>query len=204
MSPDGDDDERPELIEVEDSDDEEDDEEDAEDEETAEQELERLQKDWRSPIYAFFNPEVTINDVEGRRVHDFTCNAKHCKGKGKNTRLVRRYLDTGDSKSTSSLHRHAKICWGEENVAKADEAKDVGIARAALKGAELRDGSITAIFERTGKGKVTYSHRPHTRVETRIVDDKGFNALMKTGRPGYYIPSRHTVARDTKHVFRKT
>ena len=27
---------------------------------------------------------------------------------------------------------------------------------------------------------------------------------MKTGRPDYYIPSRYTVARDVKHVFKKT
>lgn len=27
---------------------------------------------------------------------------------------------------------------------------------------------------------------------------------MKTGRPNHYIPSRHTVARDVKHVFQRT
>ncbi len=68
-----------------------------------------LQKDWWSPIYAFFQPEVEINYVGGCRVHDFSCGAKHCKGKGKNPRLVRRYLDTGDKKSTSGLRRHASI-----------------------------------------------------------------------------------------------
>ena len=91
-------------------------------------------------------------------MHDFTCNTKNCKGKGKNPRQVRCYLDTRDSKSTSSLHHHAKQCWGCEIVAKADETKDVGIAHTGLKGAELKDGSITAVFERTGKGKATYLH----------------------------------------------
>ena len=100
-------------------------------------------------------------------MHDFTCNAKNCKGKGKTPRQVRRYLDTGDSKSTGSLRRHAKLCWGSDIVAQADATKDVGIARAGLKDAELKDGSITAVFERTGKGKITYSHRPHTHAETR-------------------------------------
>jgi hypothetical protein len=28
--------------------------------------------------------------------------------------------------------------------------------------------------------------------------------LMKSGRPEYYLPSRHTVARDVKVVFNKT
>ena len=34
-----------------------------------------------------------------------------------------------------------------------------------------------------------------------IVKDRGFVSLMKTGRPGYYIPSPETVSRDTKKVF---
>lgn len=36
-----------------------------------------------------------------------------------------------------------------------------------------------------------------------IVEDRGFKVLMKTGRPEYYIPSRVTVARDVKFVFKK-
>ncbi len=73
----------------------------------------------------------------------------------------------GDSKSTGALRWHAKTCWGEVNVAKADQAKDIDMAWDALKGAVLRDGSITAVFERTGKGKVTYSHCQHMKAETR-------------------------------------
>ena len=37
-----------------------------------------------------------------------------------------------------------------------------------------------------------------------IVDDRGFQSLMKTGRPEYYIPSRWTVSRDVKLVFART
>jgi hypothetical protein len=46
---------------------------------------------------------------------------------------------------------------------------------------------------------VTESMRPFS-----IVEDKGFQMLMKTGRPSMYIPSRHTVARDVKLVFQNT
>ena len=53
---------------------------------------------------------------------------------------------------------HAIKCWGQEIVEKSEEAKNIASAREVLKGAELCDGSITAVFERTGKGKVTYSH----------------------------------------------
>ena len=35
----------------------------------------------------------------------------------------------------------------------------------------------------------------------KIVDDRGFKKLMKTGRPGYYLPSKETVSRDVKQVF---
>ncbi len=46
---------------------------------------------------------------------------------------------------------------------------------------------------------VAESQRPFS-----IVEDDGFKNLMKTGRPEYYIPSRYTVARDVKEVFKKT
>jgi hypothetical protein len=101
-------------------------------------------------------------------VHDFTCNAKVCKGKGKNSRLVRRYLDTRDSKSTGSLRRHAKVCWGEENVARADEVKNIDDARQALKGAKLINGTITAVFERIGKGKISYANTSAYKVGNEV------------------------------------
>lgn len=37
----------------------------------------------------------------------------------------------------------------------------------------------------------------------KIVSDRGYQCLMKTGRPDYYIPSPETVSRDTKQVFVK-
>src|SRR5258707_15863287 len=106
--------------------------------------LARLQKDWRSRVYAFFRSEVDIVYVDDRKCHEFTCNAKHCKGKGKNARIVRRYLDTKDKASTKSLRAHAIKCWGQEIVKKSEEARNIASAREVLKGAELHDGSITA------------------------------------------------------------
>ena len=35
----------------------------------------------------------------------------------------------------------------------------------------------------------------------KIVKDRGFQSLMKTGRPEYHIPSPQTVSRDVKKVF---
>ena len=38
----------------------------------------------------------------------------------------------------------------------------------------------------------------------KIVEDRGFQCLMKTGCPEYYIPSASTVSRDVKLVFART
>jgi hypothetical protein len=154
--------------------------------------------------------------------------AKSCKKK------IRRYLDKKDAKSTSNLRKHAKSCWGTEAVEAADRTKDVTEARDSVVKPLSKDGSITAIFERVGKGKVSYSHRQHTKTEAKyvpyftyildlkhdraeivrwvaesvrpfeIVKDRGFQSLMKTGRPEYYIPSPSTVSRDVRMVFSRT
>lgn len=125
----------------------------------------RLTKDWKSPIYTFFKPEPIIEEIDGRRAHTFYCNVKSCKNK---TRAVRRYLDKGDGKSTSNLRTHAVKCWGLEAV-EAANGVSLADARTATKKGKLCDGSITAAFERKGKGKVTYSHRQHTKAETKYV-----------------------------------
>lgn len=56
--------------------------------------LERLQDEWSSPIYAFFRPVPDVGYKDGRRYHEFRCANKGCK-KG-----IRRYLDKTDAKST--------------------------------------------------------------------------------------------------------
>jgi len=110
-------------------------------------------------------PEITYSP-EGRRAHEFRCASSNCKAKGSNGRVVRRYLDTADRKSTSNLKRHAIACWGRETVDAALEVKvDISSARKTLK--TVKDGSLTTAFERKGKGKVSYSHRPHTKAESR-------------------------------------
>jgi len=37
-----------------------------------------------------------------------------------------------------------------------------------------------------------------------IITDRGFQSLMKTGRPGYYLPHPTTVSRDVQLVFART
>ncbi|KAF8545826.1 hypothetical protein OG21DRAFT_1479752 [Imleria badia] len=133
----------------------------------------RLQKDWTSPVYAFFNLMPTICEVNGRCVHEFACSARGCKVK------VCQYLDTKDVRSTGNMRKHVRLCWGTEVLDATDNAKD----------ASERTDTIAAAFERKGKGKIMYSHRQHTRAETR---------------PEYYLLSPDTVSHDTKQEFAQT
>ncbi|KIM56128.1 hypothetical protein SCLCIDRAFT_133240, partial [Scleroderma citrinum Foug A] len=144
-------------------------------------------RDWNAPIYAFFEPVPWVIEVEGRPVHVFKCNAHGCKA------TVRCYMDTKDAGSTGNLCRHVKSCWGSEVVSAADDARNADEVRTKMCPGFLKDGSITAAFEQKGKGKVTYSHRPHTCQETK--------SLMRTGRPEYYLPSCSTVSQDVHLVF---
>ena len=112
-------------------------------------------------------PEVTYSP-EGRHAHEFRCTSSHCRGKGANGQIVRRYLDTSDRKSTSNLKRHAITCWGNKAVDDTLDAKvDIESAQKTLK--TFKDGSITVAFEWKGKEKVSYSRRPHTKAETQKV-----------------------------------
>lgn len=99
---------------------------------------------------------------------EFQCAAPLCKGKGTKPRMVRRYKS--DRNSTSNMHKHAKNCWGEENVSKALGVKgelSINDVHKSLTQAKFHDGSITASFERKGKGSVTFSTRQHTYMESR-------------------------------------
>ncbi|KAI0752330.1 hypothetical protein C8Q80DRAFT_1078259, partial [Daedaleopsis nitida] len=148
----------------------------------------KLMSCWSSYIYAFYEPVPEIEYKDGRHAHLFKCLGRGCKVR------IRRFLDTRDASSTSSLQNHVESCWGTEAVKAAKEAASLKEARDKIVGGLLRTGSITTFFERK-QGKVTYSHRQHTKIETRTEIAKW------TGRLGYYVPSPSTVARDVKTVF---
>ncbi len=170
-----------------------------------------MRKTWDSVIYAFYE-EAEVRYVMQRRVHTFKCSNRGC------SRCINRYLDTKDVGSTSNLRRHARKCWGKDILAAAETMLGRQEVRENVVKSILTTGSITLHFERK-KGAVTYRNRPHTCAETRteiakwvcesvrpfsIVKDKGFQLLMKTGRPNYWIPTPTTVARDVKAIFART
>jgi hypothetical protein len=171
--------------------------------------IEQMMKDRNTPVYAFFSPIPDIEYVDQHRCHVVKCLARGCSHK------IRRFLDKGDKTSTGNMRKHVRLCWGENVMKTICSAKDLAAARNGI--TEYTDkGSITASFEQKGKGKVYYRHRQHTHTETRaeivcwvaenlrpfeIVKDHGFQSLMKTGRPEYYIPHPTTVSHDTRLVF---
>ncbi|KAF9220056.1 hypothetical protein BS17DRAFT_715694, partial [Gyrodon lividus] len=145
----------------------------------------------------------TIIEVGGHWAHDFKCTARSCKV------TVRCYIDTKDARLTSNLRKHVKVCkgWCKEILEMADQAKNADKAKMKIIRRFLCDGKITAMSKRKGEGKgqVTYLHHQHTHEETwypfDVVNDRAFCALMKTGRPDYYLPSAATVLHDLQSVF---
>ncbi|KAG1769435.1 hypothetical protein EV702DRAFT_978763 [Suillus placidus] len=170
----------------------------------------KLKKGWTSPVYAFYEPIPSIEYIGGWRSHVFQCMGKGCKQR------VQHYLNKGNAKSTSNMAKHTKSCWGPEAYDAAQDTKSAAAAREGVIKNLLKSSTITSSFKRTSKGKVTYSHRQHTKTETKAeimcwvseslrpfetVNDRGFQSLMKMGCPEYYLPSPSMVSRDVKLVF---
>ena len=102
----------------------------------------RLEQEWVSPIYVFFNCTPHFEYVDKQQVHVFVCAASHCKGK--HGYDIYRSLDSGDAKSTSSLHQHVKMCYSNEAVSTADNMNDLeGTHTILAKSGLKRNGSIT-------------------------------------------------------------
>jgi hypothetical protein len=121
-----------------------------------------MQKKWHTPIYGFFKVSPEIEYKDERRCHVFKCLAKGCNG------TVRRFVDR--DASTSNLIKHAKRCFGDDTVKAASTAKNSQEVHQKIVASLLRDGSITMLFERKDKTTKTYSHRQHTKMETRYVN----------------------------------
>ena len=131
----------------------------------------------------------SVEYIEHHKAHVFECTAQSCHGR---TRFVRRFLDKGNAKSTSNLHCHAKLCWGEETMSAADDTGDAKTTCEALWHNKKLDGSITSVFQRTGKGQVTYSHCQHTKLKVRYVfsSNSENSHLIKFAVSSLYIGSR--------------
>ncbi|KAF9019903.1 hypothetical protein BDZ89DRAFT_900071, partial [Hymenopellis radicata] len=132
-----------------------------------------------SPIYGFYDPDFKIVNRDTLTAKDVPHEAWKCELCGKK---VYRNLTTKDKSSGHGLRLHAEKCFGVESVKAAFETRDLKATRDMVK--------------KAGKKK--------QGVLTGMLQDRGFKKLMKTGRPGTYIPHPTTVSRDTKILFAKT
>ncbi|KAH8997057.1 hypothetical protein EDB83DRAFT_2204727, partial [Lactarius deliciosus] len=62
--------------------------------------IECLSKHQDAPVYVFFKPTPTVEYINKRKAHVFKCAARPCRH---DTRLVHRFLYTGNTSSTSNL-----------------------------------------------------------------------------------------------------
>ncbi|KAF9004430.1 hypothetical protein BDZ89DRAFT_967071, partial [Hymenopellis radicata] len=171
-----------------------------------------------SPLYGFYEPDVKIIRKDTDRGKDVPHETFKCCKCG--TRVYRN-TTTKDKSSTSGLRSHAESCFGVEAVKAARESNDLDATRDLVKKAvKHKQGVLTGLFKSLiHKGKEIYSTMPLTNAETRaecvrwcaenyrpfkVVADRAFKKLMRTGRPQTYIPHPTTVSRDTKTLFAKT
>ncbi|KAF8579677.1 hypothetical protein K439DRAFT_1359073, partial [Ramaria rubella] len=146
---------------------------------------ERMCLRWNAPIYVFYDPVPAIESLKRRKCHALKCAAKGCR------HVIRWFIGMADAQSTGNMRKHVKKCWGEDVLDVADQAENQAEAHEKVVSDYMKNGSIMAAFQRSGKGRVSYSHRQHMKAETKW-------SLMKTGRLGYYLPSPATVAWDVK------
>jgi hypothetical protein len=71
------------------------------------------------------------------------------------------------------MRKHAKHCWGEDIIKKADEVRNEltldDIRERVTEAKKTQDGSIVAFFDRKGQAKVKYMLRQYTYEESRSV-----------------------------------
>ncbi|KAJ3751749.1 hypothetical protein EV360DRAFT_56386, partial [Lentinula raphanica] len=166
-------------------------------------------------VYAFFSAEPVIefekDDVTPEYLV-FTCS--HCAVK------VKQGLQTGDKGSTGNLISHAKKCWGDEAVNAAKEST-LDKAREAVKTIGKKSQTkLTSALKVTKTWAKTFSTCPPEKETIRrvvtarwvaenarpflTVQDRCFRWLQKEGRPNHYIPSKETVAKDVKLLYKRT
>jgi hypothetical protein len=125
--------------------------------------LDNLEKTWRSPIYTFFKPEVTLQYHDGRPCHFFACATKKCKLCAGG---MQHFQDSKDKSSTANLKHHVVQCFGEDTV------------NAAVAGKKTDNCGrlIFSLFACKGKQPVKHSHRVHTNPKVRYVNLEFFSA----------------------------
>lgn len=119
-------------------------------------------KEWKSPVYAFYEPVPRVVSIEGRRCHEFYCVARKC------NYMSRRFRDTLSRASTGNLILHVRTCWGEEAWNAAKKCRNATDAREKVTKPLLKAGLVGVRKKR----KVPHFHRVPPKAETRCVHER--------------------------------
>jgi len=147
-----------------------------------------------APVYGFFDhPKLEMVCCKGklREAFVFVCMVPTCREK------LNVYTTTKDVGSTSNLQKHIKKCRGAHHLEEAKQVGKVSLVHAAL--AANIDGSITAAFERSGKGKISYSTRPLSETQTRYVDTHLQSSMSPADVLETVLNAQHGVQKTVVH-----
>jgi hypothetical protein len=190
-----------------------------------------MSKKWSSPVYVFFKNTPQIEYKSGRRCHVFECAASRCRGRNGRNVIRFLDKGDANSTSNLLRHAKICWGIEAVGAATATQdleaARDV-LGRTKLRDgtilAEFQRISKDKVTYRhtqhtTSEARYilffkSYIYIFHVRPRAeivrwvaeskrpfQIVKDRGFQSLMKTGRPAYQLPSPQTVSRDVKKVF---
>ena len=190
-----------------------------------------LSKDWNSPVYAFFKPIASIIYLNDHHIYVFEYSATHCRGKGnghmvhhyldtgdaKSTSNLCKHAKicwgediVGDADKTKEVHvaREALTKMKSANGSITDTFERVAKAKVTYRHRQHTTTEAWWVESSHQWKRLTWLHSAeivHWVAENKrpfqIVNDCGFQSLMKTGCPGYHIPSAETVSCDVKRVF---
>jgi hypothetical protein len=189
--------------------------------------IDRMKKGWNTTVYAFYDPNpATEYNSNGRKCHVFRCTGRGCTqlikryldtSDAQSTGNMRRHVkkcwgedvlsaaeSTKDPKERTKVIRDYRLSG---SIAAAFERKGKGKVTYSHQTHtrtetryHLRLTHPVKLIVENFKAEIVHwvseSNRPFA-----IVKDRGFQSLMKTGRPNHYIPHPTTVSCDVKKVF---
>ena len=188
--------------------------------------IEHLKKEWNSPIYAFFGPTPNIGYHKCWHFHDFRCSKKNytkpvCRYLDKADKCLTSNLHRHAKICWGT--DTVKVVMGAKSAHEAHKTivKGILLTGKITDTFQWKSGSkSTYLSHPHTKTKtwcifITWVSNPADKAVSAeimrwvsenlrpfdVVNDRGFQSLMKMGCPEYYIPSPSTVACDARQVF---
>ena len=187
-----------------------------------------MMKEWNSPVYSFFTPVPDIEYINKQHCHLFGCLAKGCKHKvwqyldisdkvstGNMRKHVRSCWGEDILKTICKAKTLTAACNGVKNytdkgsITATFKQKGKGKPTYSHKQHTQAETKYVAISSGTGlRSLIPWFQRAEivwwiaeSLWPFKMVQDQGFQCLMKTGRPEYYIPHPTTISHGIRLIF---